>query len=70
MKKLFLVCLLAICGIAVYAQWKPVGDKLKTPWADQIDPNNVLPEYPRPQMERSEWVNLNGLWQYAITPKG
>lgn len=50
------------------AQWKPAGDKLKTKWASQITPDNVLPEYPRPIMERGDWKNLNGLWNYAITP--
>ena len=35
--------------------------------AEQLDPNNVLAEYPRPQLERGEWLNLNGLWDYAVT---
>jgi beta-galactosidase/beta-glucuronidase len=52
------------------AQWQPAGDKIKTRWASQIDVNNVLPEYPRPIMERAEWQNLNGLWDYAIQPVG
>ena len=52
------------------AQWQPAGDKLKTKWASEIDVNNVLPEYPRPIMERSEWQNLNGIWDYAILPIG
>ena len=56
--------------MCVQAQWKPVGDKIKTQWAEQINPKNVLPEYPRPQMERADWVNLNGEWDYAIKPKG
>ena len=56
--------------LAVNAQWKPAGDKIKTEWAEKIDPENVLPEYPRPIMERGEWKNLNGLWQYAIRPVG
>lgn len=61
----------AIAGAAnVSAQWAPAGDRIKTPWAEKIDPNNVLPEYPRPQMTRSEWKNLNGLWDYAIRKKG
>lgn len=63
---LFLLILLSFETIAS-AQWKPVGDKIKTKWADAINPADVLPEYPRPIMERSSWKNLNGLWQYAIT---
>jgi beta-galactosidase/beta-glucuronidase len=53
-----------------FAQWKPAGDKIKTKWANEINPANVLPEYPRPAMERSQWSNLNGLWDYAILPAG
>ena len=52
------------------AQWQPAGNKIKTKWASQIDVKNVLPEYPRPIMERAEWQNLNGLWDYAILPVG
>ena len=52
------------------AQWKPAGERIKTEWATKIDVENVLPEYPRPIMERPNWVNLNGLWNYAITPVG
>ena len=55
---------------SVYAQWNPAGDKIKTNWAETLDPNHVLPEYPRPIMERAEWTNLNGLWDYAILPIG
>ena len=60
---LFLSCL-------VHAQWKPQGDKIKTKWASQVDPAKTLPEYPRPIMERSQWKNLNGLWNYAIQEFG
>ena len=56
--------------IGCTAQWKPVGDKIKTPWAEQVNPANVLPEYPRPQLERGDWQNLNGEWEYAIKPVG
>jgi len=67
-KIIFLASLLTFSG--AYAQWAPKGDKIKTDWAHKIDPNNVLPEYPRPIMERTDWVNLNGLWDYSILPMG
>ena len=71
MKKNFLTMLLALalCS-STFAQWKPAGNKIKTSWGEQLDPKNVLPEYPRPIMERNDWKNLNGLWKYAITKKG
>ena len=50
-------------------QWAPAGDKIMTEWAGQVDPANPLPEYPRPQLVRADWQNLNGLWDYAVTAK-
>ncbi len=71
MRKLFFFpVLLALFALNTSAQWKPAGDKIKTDWASKLDPSNVLPEYPRPIMERSEWKNLNGLWNYAVIDKG
>ena len=46
--------------------WRPANPRLLTRWAADVDPMRVLPEYPRPQMVRSRWQNLNGLWQFAI----
>jgi hypothetical protein len=49
--------------------WKPAAGPLMTRWAKDVTPDKTLPEYPRPQMARKEWTNLNGLWDYAIAPK-
>ena len=46
--------------------WSPAGDKIKTKWGKELDPKNVWPEYPRPQLERKDWLNLNGPWSYSI----
>jgi hypothetical protein len=51
------------------SNWLPADSLLMTRWGKDIDANNILPEYPRPQMAREEWQNLNGLWDYAILPK-
>ena len=70
MKKTAFLFLLSICMLQTFAQWKPAGEKIKTSWADKIDVKNVLPEYPRPLMERPDWMNLNGLWDYSILKTG
>ena len=70
MKKTFLA---AVAGLALAVSctentpWSPVGDHIRTRWAQEVSPSNVLPEYPRPTMVRPEWKSLNGLWNYAIT---
>lgn len=43
---------------------------ITTRWADDVDPHNPLPEYPRPQMTRGEWENLNGTWEFAAAEEG
>ncbi|MDO4377845.1 MAG: MFS transporter [Erysipelotrichia bacterium] len=47
-------------------QKKTKHNNLLTSYGEKLDVNNVLPEYPRPQMQRKSFINLNGLWQYAI----
>ncbi|RAS67071.1 glycosyl hydrolase family 2 [Lentzea atacamensis] len=44
--------------------------RLKTPWGEKVDPRNPLPEYPRPQLEREKWLNLNGPWEFAGAKAG
>ncbi|UCD52349.1 MAG: hypothetical protein JSW27_06865 [Phycisphaerales bacterium] len=55
--------------LCVQAAWKPADGPLMTKWSAEVSPDNVWPEYPRPQMVRRDWLNLNGLWDYAITAK-
>ena len=71
MKHVFFVLALIACNlIEAKAQWQPVGDNIKTEWATKVDPQHVLPEYPRPIMKRSNWKNLNGLWKYSVIKRG
>jgi len=63
MTLLSVFCLFA----ATAAGWNIKGDKIKTEWADKINPKNVWQDYPRPQLKRAEWINLNGLWKYVVT---
>jgi beta-galactosidase/beta-glucuronidase len=71
MEKIFLFIILIGFFTATNAQsWQPAGDKIKSKWAEEVDPENPLPEYPRPQLVRSQWKNLNGIWNYALVEKG
>jgi beta-galactosidase/beta-glucuronidase len=49
--------------------WQPAPGPLMTRWARDVSPENAHPEYPRPQMVRKDWLNLNGLWDYAIVDR-
>lgn len=46
--------------------WNPAAGPLMTRWAKDVSPDNVHPEYPRPQMVRADWLNLNRLWQLEM----
>jgi hypothetical protein len=50
--------------------WHPKTPPLPTPWTHLVGPANALPEYPRPQMSRTRWMNLNGVWSYTGRSKG
>lgn len=71
MKRIILsaITVLIITAPITQAKWKPVEGKIMTRWAAQVDPEKPWPEYPRPQMVRADWRNLNGLWKYAITER-
>ena len=63
-----LIVLLALSN-AAFSQWKMAEKSIVTRWARQVRPGNVWSEYPRPQAVRSEWKNLNGLWDFDLLPK-
>ena len=69
-KNILLTAAALVTTLVGVAQWQPAGDRIRTQWGEKLDPQNVLPEYPRPQMVRGDWQNLNGLWDYAILPLG
>ena len=50
--------------------WQVGTPPLTTPWTADVSPTNALPEYPRPQLTRDHWQNLNGLWQFAAATPG
>jgi hypothetical protein len=52
---------------AAAAQWKAVEGCIMTRFAKDVSPAKAWPEHPRPQLVRQRWMNLNGLWDYAIT---
>lgn len=63
--------LLSLITMSAFAadSYSPVGNHIKTQWAETVTPENAWrTTYPRPSMKRAEWKNLNGLWDYAITP--
>jgi beta-galactosidase/beta-glucuronidase len=62
--------LLALTRLLDGAEWRMGSAPLMTPWANRIGPANVLPEYPRPMMERKDWLNLNGVWQFEESSLG
>jgi len=59
-KNILLTAAALVTTLAGVAQWQPAGDRIRTQWGEKLDPQNVLPEYPRPQMVRGDWQNLNG----------
>lgn len=60
--------LLSILSTGVALGDDAPSPRLLTPWGEKLDKSSVLPEYPRPQMTREQWVNLNGEWDFALTP--
>jgi len=66
---LLVLCFVLTAGCAAEGKYEVADGPLLTRWAKKVSPKNALPEYPRPQMVRKDWQNLNGLWDYAIVGK-
>ena len=64
--RVFILTSLIATSPTFAADWQPQKAPLMTRWAKDVSPEKVHPEYPRPQMVREKWVNLNGLWDYKI----
>ncbi len=46
--------------------WQRLHSPIETRWAKDVSPANALPDYPRPQLVRKEWQNLNGVWEFGV----
>jgi hypothetical protein len=69
--RVLLACLiLAACDDRHCSAWELKQAPLMTDWAQLVDANAPLPEYPRPQMVRSDWLNLNGIWEFQAGSVG
>ena len=67
---LVLIGIMVVVGYEIYTFTRPVElTALSTPWTEKVNPEAPLQEYPRPQLRRDDWQNLNGRWQYSITSK-
>ncbi len=56
----------AFIALTSASDWQKKSAPLMTRWAEEVTPTTVHSEYPRPQLVREQWLNLNGLWQFAI----
>src|SRR5579863_10638025 len=68
--KLLVVAVLCSSSFGSAQAWQAATGPLQTRWTKLVSPQNDHPEYPRPQMVRKEWLNLNGVWGFEITTTG
>ena len=73
MYRSILACCVSLIAFAAApagrADWQPVEGRMLSRFAQDVTVDTAWREYPRPQMVRSRWRNLNGLWEYALTPQ-
>lgn len=69
MKAFFVGCFAICSAYCAFADWEPMAGKMLTSWGEKLNAASVWQEYPRAQLRREKWANLNGLWNYTITGK-
>src|SRR5574344_427515 len=69
MKKSLALSVLAVCGALSAVAYQPLTNRITTVWGEKMTPATAWTEYPRPNLVREKWQNLNGLWQYAVVPR-
>ncbi len=67
MKRLIILLSLAIFSVIDVLAWSPKGDHIMTRWGKSLTPETTWQRYPRPQLQRNDWQNLNGLWSCSVT---
>ena len=65
-KNILLTAAALVTTLAGVAQWQPAGDRIRTHWGEKLDPQNVLPEYPRPQMAGTDPRQISGTDPRAV----
>lgn len=70
LKKFFFLTAFVVMNVVSIAQYVQQPVTISSPWAAGVNESNAWQEYPRPQLVRTDWKNLNGLWDYAIAEKG
>lgn len=66
--KVLVFCLWVFCGCLQGYGYEKLNTHIHSPWSEEVAPENIWNVYPRPTMEREQWENLNGLWNYSILP--
>ncbi len=61
-----LTMLLLLTPFSLAQNWSPVPGRIMSSFGESVTPENAWQEYPRPQLQREQWLNLNGLWEYSI----
>ena len=68
-RRIITACLTMALMLPLFGEYQIQPNQLMTPWGEKMTPENAWREYPRPQLVRQNWQNLNGLWQYAVNER-